>query len=64
MMVNGVSKFMEKEMTLEQYLLKEGFNLARIVVEVNGSIIPKSNYPNLILSDADRVEIIHFVGGG
>lgn len=64
MIVNGVLKFEKEEITLEQYLLKEGFILARIVVEVNGNIIPKSNYTNVILSEADLVEIIHFVGGG
>ena len=30
----------------------------------NGEIIEKSKYPNLILRRDDKVEIVHFIGGG
>ena len=36
----------------------------KIAIEVNGEIIEKSKYPNLILRRDDKVEIVHFVGGG
>ena len=36
----------------------------KIAIEVNGEIIEKSKYPNLILRRDDKVEIVHFIGGG
>jgi sulfur carrier protein len=36
----------------------------RVAVELNGDLIPRGVYDNTRLSDADIVEIIHYVGGG
>tara|TARA_B100000902_G_C26517978_1_gene531776 strand:- start:65 stop:274 length:210 start_codon:yes stop_codon:yes gene_type:complete len=35
-----------------------------IAIEVNGEIIPKSEYDDYLLKNNDRVEIITAVGGG
>ena len=36
----------------------------RIAVELNGEIAPRTNWPNLKVSEGDKLEIVHFVGGG
>jgi len=36
----------------------------RIAVELNGSIAPRAGWPGLSISSGDRLEIVHFVGGG
>ena len=36
----------------------------RVAVEVNLDIVPKTTYDGHGLSDGDRIEIVHFVGGG
>ena len=36
----------------------------RVAVELNGSIVPRAEWGNAALSDGDRLEIVHFVGGG
>ena len=36
----------------------------KVAIEVNGEIIDKNKYPNLILNKNDKVEIVHFIGGG
>ena len=36
----------------------------KVAVEVNGVIIEKNKYFNIILNKDDRVEIVHFIGGG
>jgi sulfur carrier protein len=36
----------------------------RIAVEVNEELVPRSTFPGYRLKEADRVEIIHAVGGG
>ena len=36
----------------------------KVAIEVNGEIIEKSRYPKLKLIKNDKVEIVHFIGGG
>tara|TARA_B100000029_G_scaffold437122_1_gene452091 strand:+ start:7 stop:225 length:219 start_codon:yes stop_codon:yes gene_type:complete len=36
----------------------------KVAIEVNGEIIDKNKYSNLILNKNDKVEIVHFIGGG
>lgn len=50
--------------TLADYLRESGYDCARIAVEINLSIIPKSKYGETVLCDGDSVEIVSFVGGG
>lgn len=37
---------------------------AKVAVERNGDIVPRSTLAEALLSDGDRLEIVHFVGGG
>lgn len=64
MKVNGEVKLLETESSLSDYLTKEGYQISRIAVERNGEIVPKGEYANVILSDADTLEVVSFVGGG
>lgn len=50
--------------TLGEYLAETNCNLQRVAAEINGEVIPKSEYEHTILSDGDSVEIVQFVGGG
>lgn len=50
--------------TLQQIVLENNYDIARIAVEINGNIVPKSKYACTILSENDNVEIVSFVGGG
>jgi sulfur carrier protein len=36
----------------------------RIAVELNGEIAPRIQWPSLTVADGDKIEIVHFVGGG
>ena len=36
----------------------------KVAIEVNGEIIESNKYSNLILNKDDKVEIVHFIGGG
>lgn len=36
----------------------------KVAVERNGEIVPRSTLENAVLADGDRLEIVHFVGGG
>ena len=50
--------------TLTEYLATTNFNPARIAVEKNGDIVPKTQYETTVLEDGDTVEVVSFVGGG
>lgn len=50
--------------SLEEYLIKNGFDSRMVAVEKNGSIIKKADYSKTMLLDGDVVEIVSFVGGG
>ncbi len=50
--------------TIAQYLSETNYSTARIAVERNGEIVPKSQYDAVVLEDSDTVEIVSFVGGG
>ncbi|MFE4522870.1 sulfur carrier protein ThiS [Cytobacillus firmus] len=47
-------------------LLLEHFHLEQkvVIVELNQHILDKSMHAETILTDGDRIEIVHFVGGG
>ncbi|MEK3856375.1 sulfur carrier protein ThiS [Cytobacillus sp. FSL H8-0458] len=47
-------------------LLLEHFNLEQkvVIVELNQHILDKSTHAETLLTDGDRIEIVHFVGGG
>jgi len=47
--------------TLVDYLALAG---KRLAVEVNEDIVPRSQHPDFILSEGDRVEVVHAIGGG
>ena len=46
------------------YLTESGYDIKRVAVELNGDILPKSQYSDKLLKDGDCVEIVSFVGGG
>ena len=50
--------------TVAEYLESENYRMERIVVEINGNIIPKNSYVETLLKDGDTVEVVSFVGGG
>jgi thiazole synthase len=49
---------------LEDLLQKQGYDKSHIAVGVNDKVARKEDYPSIILKDGDRVEIVHFMGGG
>jgi sulfur carrier protein len=36
----------------------------RVAIELNLEIAPRDRWPQTVLKDGDRLEIVHFVGGG
>ena len=49
---------------LNELLNKLKIQKNKVAIEVNGEIVEKSKYLNLILNKGDKVEIVKFIGGG
>jgi len=63
--VNGVLKEFEKEqMTISELVKELQIKAPNFAVAVGFDVIPKSEYDKFVLKDGDKVEIVHFVGGG
>ncbi len=61
--VNG-EKVDAQGKTIAQFIKETGYNIDRVVVEVNLKIIDRKSFDSTILADGDSVEILNFVGGG
>jgi len=62
--LNGEKKNISAGTTIRSLLEQVNLNQEHLVVEVNLEIIPKENFSSHILKENDRVELIHFMGGG
>ena len=62
--LNGISYEINKGINLNDLLNKLKIKKNKVAIEVNGEIIEKNKYLNLILNKDDKVEIVHFIGGG
>ena len=49
---------------LNDLLNKQKIQKNKVAIEVNGEIVEKGKYTSLVLSKDDKVEIVHFIGGG
>jgi sulfur carrier protein len=50
--------------TMQQLLESLAIDPRKVAVERNAAILPKAEYVTTSLADGDRIEIVHFVGGG
>jgi len=62
--VNGERHELRDESLLSDLLKELSLALERVAVELNSQVVRRKEWPNTILRDGDRVEIVHFVGGG
>ena len=62
--LNGKKIKIKPKSSLYDLLKKYKLNNKKIAIEYNGTIIPKTNYKKKYLIDNDKVEIVHFIGGG
>lgn len=62
--LNGETKKIADTPTLD--LLLEHFSLPkqRIAIELNGQVVRRIDWNQTPVRDGDRIEVVHFVGGG
>jgi sulfur carrier protein len=62
--INGEEKALADSLTLVQLIEQLGMKGDRVAVELNREIVPRAQWTETLLTDGDRLEIVHFVGGG
>ena len=62
--VNGETRQIPENTNLARLLEILELASARVAVELNQSVVRRGEWENTVLRENDRVEIVHFVGGG
>jgi thiamine biosynthesis protein ThiS len=62
--VNGQKREFPAGANLTAFLVSLGLDPTKVAVERNLAIVPRSRFSGTALSPGDRIEIVHFVGGG
>lgn len=62
--INGETREIANELNLANLLKTLVLPNERIAVELNKEVVRKKDWENIIIKDADKIEIVHFVGGG
>jgi len=62
--LNGETRRLDSALSVRSLLESLGLDPAKIAVERNLEIVPRSTYGDVALAQGDRLEIVHFIGGG
>jgi thiamine biosynthesis protein ThiS len=62
--INGEQRKIDKQLSLFELLHELDLPTERIAIELNKEVIRRKDWQNVNINDADKIEIVHFVGGG
>lgn len=62
--INGEDRAFPANLTVTSLLAELGLKPDRVAVELNRDLLPRDRWDTTPLNDNDKLEIVHFVGGG
>jgi len=62
--VNGERTEVPRGITVTELLVRLGLGETLVAVERNEAVVPRAQHQSTPLGAGDRVEVVHFVGGG
>ena len=62
--INGKLAVIQDNVTLYSYLTKLKVPLKKVAIELNQEIVDKNLLKKIKLKKNDKIEIVHFIGGG
>lgn len=62
--INGEDRTLPSAGSLDALVEQLGMKSDRVAIELNREIVPRDRWSQTSLRDGDRLEIVHFVGGG
>jgi thiamine biosynthesis protein ThiS len=64
LVINGEPRDFSPPLTLAGLVDQLGMKADRVAIELNRSIVARGQWAETNLAEGDRLEIVHFVGGG
>ncbi|HLK08584.1 MAG TPA: sulfur carrier protein ThiS [Candidatus Angelobacter sp.] len=62
--INGEQRDFPDGLTVAALVAQLGMKQDRVAVELNLEIVPRTQWETTVLKDGDKLEVVHFVGGG
>ena len=62
--INGEEREIVSEFTMANLLEHFSLPQTRIAIELNRDVVRRKDWSRVLVKNADRIEVIHFVGGG
>ncbi len=62
--INGEAKSVAEQINLTELLELLALPSERIAIELNREVVRKKDWATIEIKDADKIEVVHFVGGG
>ena len=62
--INGEPREVKENISLPELIASLSLKPEQVAVEVNQEVVRRAQWESTALKEADRVEIVHFVGGG
>ena len=63
-LINGEERELSKSITLTDLVESLELSTQRVAIELNRTVIRKKDWAGTSVNDGDRIEVVHFVGGG
>ena len=64
LLLNGERREVADGVSLAQLIDSLGLAPERIAIELNQGVVRRAEWAAIVLKESDRIEIVHFVGGG
>ena len=62
--LNGRKISVKQKLSITGLLIKYKIDHKKMAIELNGKIISKNMYKKKIIKESDKIEVVHFIGGG
>ena len=62
--INGKIIYLKPKMTLKDVIIKYKIPIKKVAIELNKKIVNKQQLGKIKIKKFDKIEIVHFIGGG
>ncbi len=62
--LNGKTKIIYNNLIIETFLRKLRIPIKKVAIELNNEILDKKKLKKIVFKNNDKIEIVHFIGGG
>ncbi|HID26129.1 MAG TPA: sulfur carrier protein ThiS [Thermoplasmata archaeon] len=62
--VNGRKVGWKKDETISELLKRMNYLFPLVIVKINGEVIPRKEFSNVVVPDNSKIDVIHMISGG